>query len=93
MKIVRPDINPTFFYGPVISYHFNGGISKDKGKYRIRFTLTFKSGNIYQTQKSGFRLESEARRAREVLISQLEKHEYIPFDYTVQEFFDYWLYA
>ena len=48
MKIVRPDINPTFFYGPVISYHFNGGISKDKGKYRIRFTLTFKSGNIYR---------------------------------------------
>lgn len=92
MKLEKPDINPSFFYGPIISYQFNGDISKDRGKYRIRFTLFFKSGNEYSTQKSGFNTLAEARRAKEALISQLEKREYVPFDYTVKEFFDYWLY-
>lgn len=92
MIIAKAEINPTFFYGPIISYQFNGNISKDKGKYRIRFTLTFKSGNEYHAQKSGFKTEAEANKGKEILISQLVKNEYIPFDYTVKEFFDYWLY-
>ena len=92
MKINKPDINPTFFYGPIISYQFRGDIAKDRDKYRIRFTLTFKSGDTCTAQKGGFKTKAEARRGKEVLISQLEKKEYIPFDYTVKEFFDYWLY-
>ena len=92
MKMITPDINPTFFYGPIVSYRFMGDVSKDKGRYRIRFTLFFKSGDKYTTQKSGYKTEAEARRAKEVLISELEKGEYIPFSYTVKEFFDYWLY-
>lgn len=92
MKINKPDINPSFFYGPIISYQFRGDIAKDRDKYRIRFTLTFKSGDSCTLQKGGFKSKAEARRGKEVLISQLEKKEYIPFDYTVKEFFDYWLY-
>lgn len=92
MAIQKPVLNPTFFYGPIISYQLNGDISKDKGKYRIRFTLYFKSGDVYPTQKSGFRTEAEARKARDVLIADLVRNEYIPFDYTLKELFDYWLY-
>lgn len=88
MKIKKPDINPTFFYGPIISYQFRGDIAKDRDKYRIRFTLTFKSGDICTLQKGGFKSKAEARKGKEVLISQLENREYIPFDYTVKEFFD-----
>lgn len=91
-KMLKPEINPTFFYGPIISYKFTGDISKDRGKYRFRFTLTFKSGNEYPTQKSGFRTLNEARKAKELLITQLVKNEYIPFNYTVKEVFDYWLF-
>ncbi len=92
MKIQKPDINPTFYYGPIISYKFNGDISKDKNKYRFRFTLYFKSGDIYNTQKSGFRTQAEAIKAKEILIAELVKNEYIPFEYTVKEVFDYWFY-
>ena len=73
MKINKPDINPTFFYGPIISYQFRGDIAKDRDKYRIRFTLTFKSGDTCTSQKRGFKTKAEARRGKEVLISQLEK--------------------
>lgn len=92
MKISKPEFNPTFFYGSIISYKFNGDISKDREKYRFRFTLTFKSGDEYHTQKSGFKTLLEARKAKEHLIAQLVKNEYIPFDYTIKEVFDYWLY-
>nr|WP_317282252.1 tyrosine-type recombinase/integrase [uncultured Sellimonas sp.] len=92
MTIQKPTLNPTFFYGPIISYQFNGDISKDKGKYRFRFTLTFKSGEVYRTQKSGYKTEAEARKGKEIVIAQLIRNEYIPFDYTVKELFDYWLY-
>lgn len=91
MTIKKPAIPRTFFYGPIISYQFLGDISKDKGGYRIRFKLTFKSGDVYCTQKSGFKSEPEARKAKELLIANLVRNEYIPFDYTVKEFFDYWL--
>lgn len=92
MTIKKPAIPRTFFYGPIISYQFLGDISKDKGGYRIRYKLTFKSGDVYCTQKSGFKSESEARKAKELLIAALVRNEYIPFDYTVKDFFDYWLY-
>lgn len=92
MAIQKPIITPTFLYGPITSYKFEGDISKDKGKYRIRFTLFFKSGDSYSTQQSGYKTEIEARKAKEVLISQLVTNEYIPFHYTVKEVFDYWLY-
>lgn len=91
-KIIRPQINPTFFYDPIISYKFHGDISVDKGKYRFRFTLFFKSGDVFKTQKSGFKTYAEASKAKEVAIADLVRNEYIPFEYTVKEFFDYWLY-
>lgn len=90
--IQMPEINPTFFYGPIISYKFVGDVSKDKGKYRIRFELTFKSGDTYKTQKSGFETKHAAQKAKDVLTAKLLRNEYVPFDYTVKEVCDYWLY-
>ena len=69
MMMEKPEINPTFFSGPVVSHKFHGNISKDKGKYRIRFSLYFKSGDEYKTQKSGFNTEEEAEKAKEVMIA------------------------
>ena len=80
MIIQKPELNPTFFYGPIISYEFHGDISKDKGKFRFRFTLTFKSGDVYPTQKSGFKTEAEARKGKEILIAQLVKNENRPLN-------------
>ena len=92
MAIIKPDINPSFAYGPIISYQFNGAISKDKGKYRFRYTLTFKSGYVFHTQKSGFKTVHDAEKARELTLIELAQNRYIPFHYSVSDFFDYWLY-
>lgn len=92
MKYEKPDINPTFFYGRIVSYQFNGNISKNKGMYRYRFTLYFESGEIYHSQKSGFKTLKEAEKSKELLISNLVTQKYCPFNYSVKETFDYWLY-
>ena len=85
-------INPTFYYGSIISYSFLGGITKDKGKYRYRFELVFKSGDTYKTQKSGFTSMKEAKISQELLIAKLATNMYCPFNYTLKEYLDYWLY-
>lgn len=92
LTIQRPQAKPSFFYGSIVSYQFRGDVSKDKGTYRIRFSLTFSSGKCIPTQKSGFLTKAEAVKAKEVMIAQLVNGSYIPFDYTFQEFCDYWLY-
>ena len=92
MTIKKPDINPSFAYGPIISYELNGNISRDRNKYRFRYTLTFKSGYVFHTQKSGFKTAHDAEKARELTLIELAQNRYVPFHYSVSEFFDYWLY-
>lgn len=92
MRTEEPDLNPSFFYGPIISHEFHGNVSKDKKYYRFRYTLTFKSGDVYHTQRSGFRTKADAEKAKEQLIADLTLQRHIPFKYTVREVFDYWLY-
>lgn len=91
-KIVSPKVPASFFYGPIISHEFHGGITKDKGKYRIRFTLHFKSGDSYKTQKSGFQTRAEATLAKDAMVADIVKQEYVPFQYTIKEVCAYWLY-
>lgn len=91
MKIEQPELNPTLFYGPIISYQFHGNISKNKGGYRFRYSLTFKSGDIYHTQRFCKTME-EATKEKEQLIADLALNRYCPFQYTLKDIFDYWLY-
>lgn len=88
-----PDINPYFSYGPIISYRFIGGITKDKGKYRFRYELTFKNGETYTTQKSGFKTQREASKVKDILMHDLIQETYCPFLFTIKEYLDYWLYV
>ena len=92
MRIEKPALNPMLFYGPIVSHEFHGNISKDKGGYRFRFTLYFKSGDKYKTQRSGFPTMQEALSAKEHVIAELVTNHFVAFDYTVSELFDYWLY-
>ena len=77
LTIQRPQAKPSFFYGSIVSYQFRGDVSKDKGTYRIRFSLTFSSGKCIPTQKSGFLTKAEAVKAKEVMIAQLVNGSYI----------------
>ena len=48
-KVIKPNVSPSFFYGPIIAHEFRGnGISKDRDKYRITFARTFLR-NRFQT--------------------------------------------
>ena len=92
-KVIKPNVSPSFFYGPIIAHEFRGnGISKDRDKYRIRFKLIFKSGDTIDKLLTGFSSLKEANKAKECLITELINKTYIPFQYTFSEFCDYWLY-
>lgn len=43
-------------------------------------------------QKSGFQSKTAAMEYRDALIVQLSNREYIPYRFTLKEFYDYWLY-
>ena len=46
----------------------------------------------YSMQKGGYHTKSEALKAKEFTIAELHAQKFIPFEYTVKEFFDFWLY-
>ena len=93
-EITSPDVRETFFYGKIISWKFNDSIVylKSRKKYCYRVTFTFESGDQADYQKGGFDTKTEASKAKEIVIAQLYNQEFFPYDYTVKEFFDYWLY-
>ena len=92
--IIKPEVHDTFFYGKIISWNFREGVTyvKQRKRYCFRFELIFESGKTKHMQKGGFHTKTEAIKARENTITQLYERSYIPFEYTVKEFFDYWLY-
>lgn len=90
--INAPAINPKLNYGEIVSWDFHPGITTDHGKYCIRFSLLFSNGKTENLQKGRFTTKREAEKAKEILIGNLFNHQFIPFDFTVKEFYDYWLY-
>lgn len=90
--IIKPPVKESFQYGNIVSWKFRDSITPERDTYCYRFVLTFSSGISRSMQKGGFLTKSETSKARENTISQLYSKEFIPFEYTIQEFYDYWLY-
>lgn len=90
----KPRINETFFYGNILSYKSIGDVIyiKARNKYCYRFVLVFESGDIRTVQAGGFTNKQKARAAKEQAIVQISKGNFVPYSYTVKEFYDYWLY-
>lgn len=90
----KPQINATFFYGNILSYKSIGDVIyiKARNKYCYRFVLVFESGDIRTVQVGGFTNKQKARAAKEQAIVQISKGNFVPYTYTVKEFYDYWLY-
>lgn len=87
----KAEVSPYFSYGPVISYRFLGNVSKNRGKYRFRYELTFKNGEVIKKQQSGFLTIKEANQKKELLVHEILSGNYCPFSFTVEEYYDYWL--
>ncbi|MCD7967514.1 MAG: site-specific integrase [Clostridiaceae bacterium] len=90
--IIKPEVNPCFFKGEIISWQFRESITPVHKKYAIRFTITFADGTTMNKEKSGYRTRAECQKAKELYITQLNNHQFVAFNVTVKEFYDYWLY-
>lgn len=89
--IAIPEFNPKFYYGPVVSHEFRD-VSKDKGKYRVRIYITFQNGFQTSFQKGGFVTKREANRAYSQIAHDIIEGSFSPFQFTIQEVAEYWLY-
>lgn len=92
-ELQKPKISPYFFYGTIQKWSFSSGFLKLKeDNYAYRFTIYFSNGKKKQMQKSGFPTQKAASLAKEQTIVQLNNQKFIPFRFSVEEFYDFWLY-
>ena len=88
----KPPLDTRFLATNVISWKIRKKPTFDHGKYVIRFEITLNNGETIPKQIGGFKTEADAYAAKENLILTLGNHQFIPYQFTVQEFYDYWLY-
>ena len=92
-SIEKPSVKDTFFLGSVVSCLPGGSISfiKSRKRYSFRFKLVFQSGVSKSIQRSGFPTRKAAQLARDDALIQICRKQFVPYSYTVKEFYDYWL--
>ena len=88
----RPEIPQEILNTEIVDWKFRDSITSDHGKYCIRYNIIFQNGKTKNVQRGGFRTKKEALQAKEQILIQLNNHTYIPYQFTVQEFFVYCLY-
>lgn len=90
--IIKPPVNPCFFKGEIQRWQFRETVTYAHGKYAYRFRVEFDDGSVVLKEKGGFCTKKECLDAREIAISQLNNHQFVFFEVTVREFYNYWLY-
>lgn len=90
----HPPIREEFFYGPVVGYRMIGNIQKDRGKYRFIFKVRVKNlDQEIQQQRTGFKNKEDAKKARNVIISQLESGQFrLEYNYKFYDVCVFFLY-
>ena len=91
-KFNRPPVKESFQYGNIVSWKFRDTITPVRKAFAYRFTLIFSTGIECPMQRGGYLTKTEALKAKEFTIAELHSKKFIPFAYTVKEFFDFWLY-
>ena len=91
-KFNRPPVKESFQYGNIVSWKFRDTITPVRKAFAYRFTLTFSTGIECPMQRGGYLTKTEALKAKEFTIAELHSKKFIPFAYTVIEFFVFWLY-
>ena len=91
-KIKKPEINPNITKPDIVGWKFRKTPTPNRGKYCIRFTLNFADKSMKQCQVGGFATKEDAIYAKEEIITLLHQKAYMPFQFTLKEYFDYWLY-
>ena len=91
-NFVRPPIDPLMLKGAIADWNFRDSFTPINGTYAIRFTVTFTDGSTKEKQSGGWKTEKAAKNQKELILSQLHKHEYVALSVPVKNFFNYWLY-
>lgn len=90
--IQKPLVKESLKYGKIISWKFREKITPIRKTFAIRLEITFENGKSCQIQRGGYSTRTEALHAKEIAITELYNNEFIPFEYSIQEFYDFWLY-
>ena len=92
-SIEKPSVKDTFFLGSVVSCLPGRSISfiTSRKRYSFRFKLVFQSGVSKSIQRGGFPTRKAAQLARDDALIQICRKQFVPYSYTVKEFYDYWL--
>ena len=87
-------VKETFFYGRLISGKSLGDVIyiKARRKYCFRILLVFESGDVKMVQRAASSNKQLARLERDTALMEIANGSFIPFSYTVKEFYDFWFY-
>ena len=91
-QFIRPPYDSRFDQLNIINWNFPQNPTFQHGKYCIRFTLILGDGSTLNRQKGGFTSAKEAMKYRDNLIVKLTQNQYMPYRFTLKEFYNYWLY-
>ena len=87
-------VKETFLYGRLISGKSLGDVIyiKARRKYCFRLLLVFESGDVKMVQRTASSNKQLARQERDEALMEIANGSFIPFSYTVKEFYDFWFY-
>lgn len=87
-------VKETFLYGRLISGKSLGDVIyiKARRKYCFRLLLVFESGDVKMVQRTTSSNKQLARQERDEALMEIANGSFIPFSYTVKEFYDFWFY-
>lgn len=77
--------------GPIVAWNFRNTLTPFAGKFAVRFTLIFSNGETSDRQVGGYETQREAQAAKNAIIEQLIKREYVANRIMACDFYDYWL--
>lgn len=88
-----PAVKEPFFYGNIISGRSLGDVVylASRRKYCFRLQLVFESGDVRTVQRTSSDKQT-ARMERDLALMHIARGTFIPFSYTVREFYEYWFY-
>lgn len=91
-NLEKPPLDLRFQSTTIVDWKIGNAIIFDHRKYCIRFSVVFADGHKENRQKGGFNTKAEAKKAKEYLIIELSNHKFVPYNFKLSEFYDYWLY-
>lgn len=91
--VQKPEVDKKLLYGGIASFSVQPGIVKEREKYRFKILVRFENvSEEIAIQRGGYLKRSDAEKAKQLATVALHNHTFVPYDFKLKEFYDYWLY-